>query len=196
MTARAEELFAYPAPKQITLALDARGLEGPEVDEACGVAEPVVDLWEAGVLIPTPDQVARLARLTGQVPAYFYEREPAPAGRMFVCSRRKAERGVIERGELGSPLCPRCGAVCWLKVQVKTGGEVLLEGPDAAGSLVMCVVGRSGRLPSRQVVWGVRKAGRDDRAVPHLLRAPHACRPGSALQSADGRDAGLFSRPE
>lgn len=61
---RAGELRPY----RITTALNARGLYGPEVDIACGVSEPDVDLWEAGKLYPTWDQVVLLAKLTGVTP--------------------------------------------------------------------------------------------------------------------------------
>jgi hypothetical protein len=61
---RAGELRPY----RITAALDARGLHGPEVDVACGAAEPDVDLWEAGKLYPTWEQVVLLAKLTGVTP--------------------------------------------------------------------------------------------------------------------------------
>lgn len=55
-------------PDRITLALNARALYGPEVDEACGASEPDVDLWEAGKLYPTWEQVLLLAKLTGVTP--------------------------------------------------------------------------------------------------------------------------------
>lgn len=58
-------------PHYITLALDAQGLHGPEVDEACGAHEPDVDRWEAGELYPTWEQLRALAELTGVTPAYF-----------------------------------------------------------------------------------------------------------------------------
>lgn len=61
---RAGELQPY----LITHALDARGLYGPKVDEACGATEPDVDLWEAGKLYPTWGQVLRLADLCGVTP--------------------------------------------------------------------------------------------------------------------------------
>lgn len=61
---RAGELRPY----RITRALDARRLDGPEVDEACGAHEPDVDLWEAGKLYPTWEQVVLLAKLTGVTP--------------------------------------------------------------------------------------------------------------------------------
>jgi hypothetical protein len=35
-------------PHAITMALNAHGLYGPEVDRTCGVREPAVDLWEEG----------------------------------------------------------------------------------------------------------------------------------------------------
>lgn len=65
--ARAEALYrgGHLSPWRITAALDAKGLWGPEVDIACGAAEPDVDLWEAGVLYPTWEQVQALAKLCG-----------------------------------------------------------------------------------------------------------------------------------
>jgi len=61
-------------PWLITIALDADGLYGPEVDEACGVPEPGVDMWEAGDLYPTFEQLCALAKLTGKTPGYFMNR--------------------------------------------------------------------------------------------------------------------------
>lgn len=60
-------------PHCITLALDALKLEGPEVDQACGVEEPAVDRWEKGLEYPTWDQLCRLAVLTGFPVAFFTE---------------------------------------------------------------------------------------------------------------------------
>jgi hypothetical protein len=51
-------------PCAITRALDACRLYGPEVDEACGVTEPAVDMWEAGQLYPSWDELKALATLT------------------------------------------------------------------------------------------------------------------------------------
>lgn len=56
---------------RITMALDLQGLYGPGVDGACGVEEPTVDLWEAGVVYPTWEQLLTLARLTGFGPGFF-----------------------------------------------------------------------------------------------------------------------------
>jgi hypothetical protein len=58
-------------PNAITLALDLHGLQGPEVDVACGAREPEVDLWEAGKLYPRWDQVLKLAALTERPPIRF-----------------------------------------------------------------------------------------------------------------------------
>lgn len=58
-------------PHYISVALDAQGLYGPEVDEACGANEPDVDRWEAGELYPTWEQLCLLAELTEVTPAYF-----------------------------------------------------------------------------------------------------------------------------
>lgn len=79
-----------PNRDRITMALDARGLYGPEVDEALGVADAldtVVDSWEAGAAVPTEDDVRRLATLTGFLPEWFY-RGTLPGPRSaFVCGR-------------------------------------------------------------------------------------------------------------
>lgn len=69
---RAGELRPY----RITMALDARRLYGPEVGVACGAAEPDVDLWEAGKLYPTWEQVLLLAKLTGVTPRLLCTRGP------------------------------------------------------------------------------------------------------------------------
>ncbi|MFD2421633.1 hypothetical protein [Amycolatopsis pigmentata] len=59
------------SPWRITAALDLRDLYGPEVDEACGVTEPAVDMWEAGQLYPTWEQLLALAELTHFPPGFF-----------------------------------------------------------------------------------------------------------------------------
>lgn len=63
-------------PHRITLALDLAKLDGPEVDRACGAEEPAVDMWEAGTLYPTWDQLLALADLCG-VPAGFFTIVPS-----------------------------------------------------------------------------------------------------------------------
>lgn len=87
-----------PVPARITEALDARGFEGPWVDEALGGTEPMVDEWEAGNSLPTPAQVDRLAELTGFPPAFFYrpveEWETVPR-RTFLCQMgRRGDNGL------------------------------------------------------------------------------------------------------
>lgn len=66
-------------PARITLALDACGLDGPEVDERVGTYEgnPAgdVDAWELGEAIPERWQVRLLAALTRLPVAFFYEPE-------------------------------------------------------------------------------------------------------------------------
>lgn len=72
-------------PERITIALDARGLYGPEVDAALGVPEPTVDEWEAGLYPPTREQLKRLADLT-EYPVKFFLSQPVPFdGATFVC---------------------------------------------------------------------------------------------------------------
>lgn len=62
-----------PTPNRITHALNQRGLYGPQVDQACGVEEPAVDMWEAGALVPTFEQVEALAKLTEFPIGWFYQ---------------------------------------------------------------------------------------------------------------------------
>lgn len=64
-----------PSPARITLALDMCCLYGPVVDEALGVLTAdadVVDKWETGEIIPTYEQICRLATLTGMFADWFY----------------------------------------------------------------------------------------------------------------------------
>lgn len=74
MAQRTERLIATGkiVPARITLALDFRRLEGPEVDLACGAQEPDVDLWECGLAVPTAEQLVKLAALTNFPIGYFY----------------------------------------------------------------------------------------------------------------------------
>lgn len=58
-------------PHNITSALNCHDLYGPDVDTACGAAEPDVDLWEAGKLYPSWDQACLLAELTMRQPVWF-----------------------------------------------------------------------------------------------------------------------------
>lgn len=72
-----------PSPERITFALDLRGLDGPEVDEALGVADvfdTVVDSWESGELIPSVEDIRRLATLTGVGATWFFQ-GPMPTSR-------------------------------------------------------------------------------------------------------------------
>lgn len=58
-------------PFVISQALDMCGLYGPDVDEACGTVEPAVDMWEAGQLYPTWNELKALAELTLYPIAFF-----------------------------------------------------------------------------------------------------------------------------
>jgi hypothetical protein len=55
-----------------------------------------VDLWEAGVVVPTAEQLERLAALCHVPVALFFEPPPAH-GRIFVCqrSRRPGRRCTV-----------------------------------------------------------------------------------------------------
>jgi transcriptional regulator with XRE-family HTH domain len=67
-----------PTPERITMALDLRELYGPEVDEALGGEEPMVDEWESAERTPTYEQVQALARLTDFPVRFFYQPPPPP----------------------------------------------------------------------------------------------------------------------
>lgn len=69
------------------MALDLADQHGPEVDAALGVPEPTVDLWEAGTVIPTTAQLARLAALTGVAVGFFSRPMPPRPERMILCQR-------------------------------------------------------------------------------------------------------------
>jgi hypothetical protein len=76
-----------PNPDRITCALDLGMFDGPEVDEALGVATPddhVVDGWEAGAIVPTHSEIRRLATLTSRSPEWFYAGS-LPKFEGFIC---------------------------------------------------------------------------------------------------------------
>jgi hypothetical protein len=80
-------------PARITLALDARGLYGPEVDDQVGTyegnPEGDVDAWELGEAVPKRWQVLLLAELTGMLASFFYRPLESweTEGLMWVCGR-------------------------------------------------------------------------------------------------------------
>lgn len=79
-------------PHRITLALDLGQHYGPGVDRACGVEEPAVDQWEAGILYPTFEQLLALAELTAFPIGFFLMPEDGEIhalgpGIAFVCFR-------------------------------------------------------------------------------------------------------------
>lgn len=113
---------AKPVPARITMALDMRNLDGPDVDTACGAVEPAVDLWECGVEVPTPEQLVLLAKLTDFPVGYFFRPiEPGPLFEgVIMCSDRPRrcvsvetdyvdERGVLHYGGQ-PPRTPPAGA--------------------------------------------------------------------------------------
>lgn len=86
-----EQLSPTPVPQRITTALDVMGLYGPEVDRACGVEEPTVDLWETGELVPTRGQVEALSALTGFPVRFFYKHATAPLRDVWLCGDEGCE---------------------------------------------------------------------------------------------------------
>lgn len=93
-----------PVPARITMALNAVGAEGDQVDIDLGVGEPAVDghpvtvdNWEAGVWLPTPAQVARLAAYTAFPVAWFYKppsEQETRRTRMFMCDLSRRIHGL------------------------------------------------------------------------------------------------------
>jgi hypothetical protein len=81
----AERLKGPPTPERITAALDICGLYGPEVDEALGGQEPMVDEWESGDCVPTKEQIHAIARLTGFPVKFFYLPPPDRTSPVIIC---------------------------------------------------------------------------------------------------------------
>lgn len=86
-----DEPRLFPTPERITWALDAAGLFGPEADARLGVAEPTVDLWEAGTLGMTARQVEQLAALAGVLPSWLFGTEPLMRVPAWMCFSRKVD---------------------------------------------------------------------------------------------------------
>jgi hypothetical protein len=87
-----------PTPERITMALTLCDLYGPEVDEALGGEEPMVDEWEAGVRVPSVDQMRALAKLTG-FPVKFFYLPPPPPLTGFLCTTVGCQPlGEVTRG--------------------------------------------------------------------------------------------------
>jgi hypothetical protein len=74
-----------PTPERITIALDFRDLYGPEVDQALGGVEPMVDEWESGARMPDLTQIQALAKLTGFPVRFFYQPPPPPLDGGWLC---------------------------------------------------------------------------------------------------------------
>lgn len=81
----AERMNGPPTPERITAALDMCDLYGPEVDEALGGQEPMVDEWETGERVPTKEQIQALALLTGFPAKFFYLPPPPPISGLIIC---------------------------------------------------------------------------------------------------------------
>jgi len=84
-----------PVPARITMALDRAGLYGPAVDIALGGVEPMVDEWEQGISLPTPEQVERLAVLTGTPVDWFTKPMEEGTTRIFMCDRRRRTENAL-----------------------------------------------------------------------------------------------------
>ena len=87
-----------PTPQRITTALDMRQMYGPEVDQALGGEEPMVDEWESGALVPTFEQMQRLAVLTGFPVKFFYQPPSPPLTGGWLCG---SDGGTDRRGRRG-----------------------------------------------------------------------------------------------
>jgi transcriptional regulator with XRE-family HTH domain len=74
-----------PTPERITIALDFCMLYGPEVDQALGGEEPMVDEWESGERVPSLEQIQALAEMTGYSVRFFYMPPPRPLPRGWLC---------------------------------------------------------------------------------------------------------------
>lgn len=88
---QAERRNGAPTPERITMALDCGDLYGPEVDEALGGQEPMVDEWETGERIPTDKQMQALVWLTGFPINFFYLPPPVPLAGVWLCGEDGCE---------------------------------------------------------------------------------------------------------
>ncbi len=93
-----------PTPGRITAALDMRDLYGPEVDQALGGEEPMVDEWESGVRVPALEQIRALSELTGLPVRFFYLPAMAPFDSGFICG----SDGCHPLGTKEAETCPHC----------------------------------------------------------------------------------------
>ncbi|MEV0996789.1 hypothetical protein [Nonomuraea sp. NPDC050202] len=82
-----------PVPERITQALDLHELYGPEVDQALGGEEPMVDEWEEGKRVPTLEQIKLLAKLTDYPIRFFYTPMPELKGPVFICRSSGPRKG-------------------------------------------------------------------------------------------------------
>lgn len=94
------------APYLITTALDMCRLDGPGIDEACGVEEPTVDLWESGLVYPTWEQLCALAQLTGFAPAFFSRRNHDPRSALVQTSADLFHQRELNRPHRPGPIVP------------------------------------------------------------------------------------------
>lgn len=94
-----------PTPERITTALDIREMYGPEVDQALGGEEPMVDEWESGERVPTFEQMQRLAVMTGFPVKFFYQPASPPITGGWICG----SDGCRPLGETTEDECPTCG---------------------------------------------------------------------------------------
>lgn len=104
--ARADWEAGLIAPYLITTALNMCALHGPEVDEACGVQEPTVDLWESGLVYPTWEQLCALAQLTGFAPAFFSRRGKDPRAAVVHTSAELFHKWEANRPHWPGPIVP------------------------------------------------------------------------------------------
>ena len=74
-----------PTPERITMALNIQDLYGPEVDQALGGEEPMVDEWETGARVPSLAEIQALSELTGYPVKFFYLPPPPPLGDGWIC---------------------------------------------------------------------------------------------------------------
>jgi hypothetical protein len=86
-------------PWRITTALDIRELHGPQVDVDLGVEDPSVDMWEAGILYPTWDEMLRLAVLTDFPVAFFTETPGRPVRAVDTSLRFHARLDDVDERE-------------------------------------------------------------------------------------------------
>src|SRR4051794_18153690 len=104
-------------PVRLAIARERRGLSGKELADACEVTAQTVYNWEAGIMVPRPEALKRVALLL-RFPESFFSRpdwdrlvEGAASFRARTKIRPKDKRSALAAGDLA------CELVEWIEAR-------------------------------------------------------------------------------